>query len=161
MSYMRGQQEYFALPNRHIVKITIVADLHHHVALQLVKEFLHRVVMIIGAFVWTADHHHGHFAVLEYLLVADRRLKQVCVLVDPLLKVERFKPSALHEGVLPSLQPEFPSSHKFGISASRLHQSRVRVMSATGTKRTSRHHRSMSAFGGKADIEVKGLYFRF
>src|SRR5215813_933767 len=40
MSYMRGQQEYFALSNRHIVKITVVADLQHHVALQLVKEFL-------------------------------------------------------------------------------------------------------------------------
>src|SRR5262249_915094 len=52
MSYVRRQQEYFALPNRHIVKITVVADLHHHVALQLVKEFLDRVVMIIGAFVW-------------------------------------------------------------------------------------------------------------
>src|SRR5215813_11194893 len=111
MSYMRGQQEYFALPNRHIVKITVVADLQHHVALQLVKEFLHRVVMIIGAFVWTADYHHGHFAVLEHLLVADRRLKQVCVLVDPLLEVERLKPSALHDGVLGfSPQMNFPRS---------------------------------------------------
>src|SRR6516162_4812202 len=126
MSYMRGQQEYFALPNRHIVKVTVVADLQHHVALQLVKKFLHRVVMIIGAFVWTADHHHGHFAVLEHLLVADRRLKQVCVLVNPLLEVERIKSSALHDGVVPWLRPadEFLSSRKFGTSAIRLHQSR-------------------------------------
>ena len=30
-------------------------------------------------------------------------------------------------------------------------------MSAFGTKRTSRRYRSMSAFGGKADIEAKLL----
>src|SRR5262249_23625761 len=119
MSYMRGQQEYFALPNRHIVKITVVADLHHHVALQLVKEFLDRVVMIIGAFVWTADHHHGHFAVLEHLLVADRRLKQVCVLVDPLLKVERFKPTALHDGVLPRFSPQTNSPQATSLASRR------------------------------------------
>jgi hypothetical protein len=36
-----------------------------------------------------------------------------------------------------------------------------RLMSANGTKRTSLVHRSMSAFGGKADIDVKRLHFRF
>ena len=36
-----------------------------------------------------------------------------------------------------------------------------RGMSAFGTKRTSESTQPMSAFGGKADIEVEGLYFRF
>jgi hypothetical protein len=35
-----------------------------------------------------------------------------------------------------------------------------RRMSAFGTKRTSDCRPAMSAFGGKADIDVKGLYFR-
>ena len=74
--------------DRHVVEIAVVADLEHHVALELVEELLHRIVVIVGALVRAADHLHGHVAVLEHLLVADRRLEQVLVLVDPLLEVE-------------------------------------------------------------------------
>ena len=35
------------------------------------------------------------------------------------------------------------------------------AMSASGPKRTFLSHRRMSAFGGKADIDVKGFYSRF
>ena len=35
------------------------------------------------------------------------------------------------------------------------------LLAAFGTKRTLRDSVPMSAIGGKADIEVKGIYFRF
>src|SRR5262249_35683554 len=98
MSYMRGQQEHLALPDRHIVKIALIADLQHHVALKLIKKFLHGVVVIVGAFIRATDHLHGHVAVFEHLLVADWWLEEVRVLVDPFQEVKRFKPSALHGG---------------------------------------------------------------
>ena len=94
--HMRRQQEHLALLDRHVVEIAVVADLEHHVALELVEELLHRVVMIVAALVRPADHLHGHVAVLEHLLVADRRLEQVLVLGDPFLEVEGLQPSGLH-----------------------------------------------------------------
>ena len=44
--------------------------------------------MIVGALVRSADHLHRHCAVLEHLLVADRRPQQVLMVVDPALEVE-------------------------------------------------------------------------
>ena len=49
--------------------------------------------MVIGALVGAADHLHRHVAILEHLLVADRRLQQVLILVDPFLEIERLQPS--------------------------------------------------------------------
>src|SRR5262249_49870015 len=39
------------------------------------------------------DDLHGHLAVLEYFLVAHRRLEQMLVLVDPALKIEGVESS--------------------------------------------------------------------
>ena len=83
-------------PDRHVVEIAVVADLEHHVALELVEELLDRIVVVVGALVRPADHLHGHVAVLEHLLVADRRLQQVLVLVDPFLEVEGLQSSGRH-----------------------------------------------------------------
>src|SRR5262249_56436187 len=64
-----------------------------HVAFELVEELLHRVVMIVRTLVRPADDLHGHLAVLKDFLVADRRLEQVLVLVDPVLKIEGVESS--------------------------------------------------------------------
>src|SRR6185312_625652 len=54
------------------------------------------VIVIVGALVRSADHLHGHLAVLEHLLVADRRLEQMLVLANPLLEVEGLEASGFH-----------------------------------------------------------------
>jgi len=95
--HVRRQQEHLALADRHVVEIAVVADLEHHVALELVEELLHRIVVIVGALVRPTDHLHGHVAVLEHLLVADRRLEQVLVIVDPLLEIEGLEPACFHD----------------------------------------------------------------
>ena len=99
MRRVRRQQEHFALADRHVVEFAVVADLQHHVALELVEELFHRIVVIVGALVRPADDLHGHLAVLEHLLVADRRLQQVLVLADPFLEVEGAEPSGRHRSL--------------------------------------------------------------
>src|SRR5271166_945800 len=83
MAHMRRQQKYIALKDRHVIELPVIDHLEHHVAFELVKELLNRIVMVIGALVRAADDLHGHLAVLEDLLVADRRLEQMLVLADP------------------------------------------------------------------------------
>ena len=96
VGHVRRKQEYLALADRHVVEIAVVHDLEHHVALELVEEFLDRIVVIVRALVRPADDLHGHVAVLEHLLVADRRLQQVLVLLDPALEVEGVQSSGCH-----------------------------------------------------------------
>src|SRR5262249_51498829 len=90
---MRRQQENLSFANGNVIEIAVVDDLEQHVAFELVEEFLHRIVMIVGALVRPADDLHGHLAVLEYFLVAHRRVEQVLVLVDPVLKIEGVESS--------------------------------------------------------------------
>ena len=61
--------------------------------------------MIVRALVRPADDLHRHIAVLEHLLVADRRLEQVLVLLDPVLEVEGVQSSARHGFSFVRLRP--------------------------------------------------------
>src|SRR5580692_3232640 len=88
MPDMRRQQKDFALPDRHVVMLSVVDDLEHHVATQLIKELLDRIVVKIGAPVRAADHGDHQIRVLPDLLVADRRLQQMLVFVDPFREIE-------------------------------------------------------------------------
>src|SRR6185369_17423632 len=90
----------------------------------------HRGVVIVGALVRAADHLHGHVTVLEHLLVADRRLEQMLVLVDPLLEIERLQSSHGH-GL--SLKPRMISSPRPEASA---HRSRTRGGSLPSRRRS-------------------------
>ena len=90
---MRRQQEDVALAHRHVVEIVAVLQLQHHVAAQLVEKLLHGIIVIIGAAVGPADDGDHEIGVLPDLLVADGRLEQMLVLVDPGVKVTDF-----HEG---------------------------------------------------------------
>src|SRR5262249_47922007 len=54
----------------------------------LVEQLLAGVDVVVGALVGAADDHDHEAAVPEHL-VADRRLEQVAVVLDPALQVER------------------------------------------------------------------------
>jgi len=61
------------------------------VALHLVEEFLVGIVVVVGAPVGPADDGDDEIRVLPDLRVADRRLEQMPVLLDPSLEIERFQ----------------------------------------------------------------------
>src|SRR5579875_1835315 len=67
------QQKDFAFPDRQVDRFSVVADLEHHVALDLVEELLAGIDVIVGARVRAADHHADELRVLVDLLVADLR----------------------------------------------------------------------------------------
>src|SRR4029077_12390176 len=52
---VRRQEEDLSLANGNVVEVAVVDDLEQHVALELIEEFLHRIVVIVRAFVRPAD----------------------------------------------------------------------------------------------------------
>src|SRR5262249_35093449 len=90
---MRRQQENLSFANGDVVEIAVVHDLEQHIPFELVEELLHRIVVIIRALVRPADDLYGHLAVLGNPLVAHRRLEQMLVLFDPVLKIEGVESS--------------------------------------------------------------------
>ena len=88
MADMRRQQEDVALADRHVARPAVLVQPKHHVALELVEEFLERIVVVIGALVRSANHGNDEVRIREDLGVADRRLEYVAVGVDLFLQVE-------------------------------------------------------------------------
>src|SRR5262245_8120869 len=89
MTRVRPDQEYIAFPDLHVVDLAVLGDLENHVALELIEEFLDRIVVEIDPLVRAADDHHRHVGIaIEQLLVADRRFEELLVLGDPALEVE-------------------------------------------------------------------------
>ena len=89
MAHVRRQQEHVAGANRHVARTPVLHDAQHHVARELVEELLERIVVIVGALVGSADERDDEVGVLPDLRVANRRLQQVAMLVDPPGEVER------------------------------------------------------------------------
>ncbi len=87
---MGRQQQDFAGADRHAADGAILVHHQHHVALELIEKFLHRVVVEVGALVGTADDGDHHIGVLPDLNVTDRRLEQMAVFIDPGAKIERL-----------------------------------------------------------------------
>jgi len=86
---VRRNQQDLALPDRHVARAAVFQHPQHHVAAQLVEEFLVRVVMVVGAGIRPADHLHDQVVGRsEHDPVADRRLEQVRVPVDPVGEIE-------------------------------------------------------------------------
>ena len=85
-----GQEEDVALPDGNVPRrlSRLLHDAQHHVALQLVEELLHRVVMEVGAVVGAAHHRDHQFSILPNLGVAHGRLESASVLFNPVLKIE-------------------------------------------------------------------------
>ena len=91
MRHARRQQQDLAFADRHIDAVPVLHGLEQNVALELVEEFLGRIDVIVGARVRAADHHDDEFAVTENALVADRRLQERAVLLDPALQIKRCR----------------------------------------------------------------------
>jgi hypothetical protein len=84
-----GQQEHVSLPNGNVVDLSFLHDLEDDVALDLVVELLRGVDVEVLALVGTAHDHHHELLILPDELIADRRLQEVTVFVDPGIEGER------------------------------------------------------------------------
>src|ERR1700730_5481805 len=87
---MLGQKKYLAFSDRYFQR-RLARRLHdskRNVSLQLIKEFLGGVVVIIAPLIWAADNSDHHFAVFPDLGVAHWRLKLLFIFIDPRLEVE-------------------------------------------------------------------------
>ncbi len=69
----------------------VLHDIEKGVAFHLVEEFLVGIVVIVGPVVGAADDGNDEIRVLPDLRVADRRLEQMPVLLDPFLEIERVQ----------------------------------------------------------------------
>src|SRR5262245_54551481 len=91
MRDVRRKQQDLAFANRHIDVLTVLHSLQQHVAFELIEELFARIDVKVLPRIGTADHHDDELAVAEYLLVADRRLQQVTIFVDPAAEIEGSK----------------------------------------------------------------------
>src|SRR5262249_39224431 len=81
-------QEDLALADGDVARRAVVDDLQGDVTLDLVEQLLAGVDVVVAALVGPADDHDQEVTVPDSH-VADGRLEQVAVLVDPALQVER------------------------------------------------------------------------
>ena len=72
-----------------VVRLAALDHLDDDVALDLEEELLAVLDVVVLPRVGPADDHHLELGVLPDHLVADRRLQEVPVLVDPALQIER------------------------------------------------------------------------
>jgi hypothetical protein len=85
---MWRQDKYVARPDNDIIKLVVIENFENHIALELVKELLDRIVMKVRTLVRPADNKNHHVGVLPDLFVTYRGLQQMAVVIYPLLKVE-------------------------------------------------------------------------
>ena len=79
------------LPPTARLMLAAIDRLQNHVALELVEELFHRVVMEIDALIGSTYHLHDHAGIVgKEHLVADGWLQEVLVLADPILEAERL-----------------------------------------------------------------------
>src|SRR5712692_4412736 len=94
-------EEGLPLADGDFPRLAVLEDAQRDVAFDLVEELLALVDVIVAARVGPA-HHRDHEIAVAFpdLRVADRRLEQVAVLVDPALEVERLEVwhGSLHGG---------------------------------------------------------------
>src|SRR3954469_2498811 len=97
---VRRQEEDLAFADGNVDAPALLQRPQHDVAFHLVEELLAFVDVVVGARVRAADDGHHEVAVaFPDLRVADGRLEQVPVLVDPAAEVERLhgeRTSAMH-----------------------------------------------------------------
>ena len=89
MTHMGRQQEHRAFTQVDTARRAVVDDLEPGVALELPKEFLVRIVVIIRAPVRPAHHRDDEVGIFPNLLVAYGRLQQMLVLGEPLGEIDR------------------------------------------------------------------------
>jgi hypothetical protein len=86
---IRRNKERFAFPDEVIDDPVPFADADFYVALELIKIFFRIDEMEIVSGIGTLDDHHEKIPAIVKITVADRRLKQVAVLLDPIVDVDR------------------------------------------------------------------------
>src|SRR5579864_4968465 len=86
---MRWKKKDAAFADRKIARPPVLADAQHHVALDLIEEFLERIVVKIGAPIGPAHDRDDEIRPLPDLRVADGRAQEIAMRVDPLAKIER------------------------------------------------------------------------
>src|SRR5882672_2271008 len=91
MTQVRRHKEDRAFLQLESPGVPVLHQIEKGVALHLVEEFLVGIVVVVGALVRPADDGNDEIRVLPDLRVADRRLEQMPVLLDPFLEVERFQ----------------------------------------------------------------------
>src|SRR6266478_4452614 len=74
-----------------LARAAVLHGLEHHVAFELVEEFLPRVDVVVLAGVRAAHHHDDEIAIAKHTLVAHRRLQLRAVGIDPLPEIERLQ----------------------------------------------------------------------
>src|SRR6266478_2667167 len=97
---VRREQEDLPLADGDVHPLSLLQSAQDDVAFHLVEELLAFVDVVVGAGVGPAHHRHHEVAVaFPDLRVADRRLEQVAVLVDPGAEIEGLhglRTSAMH-----------------------------------------------------------------
>jgi hypothetical protein len=89
MRYVWWEKEYIALVNCNVVWATVFPNAQRHVAGELIKELLQRVVVIVSALVRPADYCDDEISITPYLCIPDWGPKVRSVLVDPMPEVDR------------------------------------------------------------------------
>src|SRR5499426_1615781 len=92
---VRRQQEHRAFLEGNFLALAVLDDPEEGIAPELPEELLVRIVVVVGPLVRTADDGHDEVGVLPDLLVADWRLEEVLVFLQPLREVERREHGSL------------------------------------------------------------------
>ena len=85
---VRRNEESFPLPNQVINNAVSLPDADFDVALELVKIFLRIDLVKVVPGVWAFDHHDEKIPAIVKVTVADRRLEEVAVFLDPAFEID-------------------------------------------------------------------------
>jgi hypothetical protein len=86
---IRWNEKSFTFADEMIDDLVALADPDFDVALQLVKIFFRIDEVEIVPGVWAFDDHDEKVAAVVEITIADRRLKQIAVSLDPIVDVDR------------------------------------------------------------------------
>jgi hypothetical protein len=89
MGHVWWEKEYIALLNCNVVWATVFPNAQRHVAGQLIKELLQRVVVIVSALIRSAYYCDDEISITPYLCIPDWGPEVHSVLVDPMPKIDR------------------------------------------------------------------------
>ena len=88
MQHARWEQKNFAFANWHIPTLAVVDDPERDIALELVKELLQGIVVIVGAIVWPTNHRHDEIRVLPNCFATGRWHEILPMVFNPFFEIE-------------------------------------------------------------------------
>jgi hypothetical protein len=92
VAHVFGKQEHVALFDGNLQRgfAGRLHDAEKNVSLQLVKEFLGSIVMVVAPLVWSTNNGHHQLAVIPHLRITHRWLEFLFILINPRLEIERL-----------------------------------------------------------------------